>query len=57
MKLRCRLFGHKWKYYKKSEDSSLFRVCSNCGNFSYKNESTPGWTSGFLQAGNYDHTT
>ncbi len=53
MKLKCKLFGHKWKYYRKSGDKTLFRVCAKCGHFTYRNEFTLGWTAGFLQAGIY----
>ena len=53
MKLRCKLFGHKWKYYKKSGDDTLFKVCSKCGHFSCRNETTSGWVAGFLQGGTY----
>ena len=52
MKLFCKLFGHGYKYYKKSGDDTLYRVC-RCGYMSYKNKSTPGWVAMFLQAKNY----
>ena len=49
MKIICKIFGHKWKYYKKSGDNTLFKTCSKCGHLAYKNASTPGWTSAFIQ--------
>ncbi len=51
MKITCKIFGHKWKYYKKiiDRDNSIFRTCSKCGHLAYNNASTPGWTTAFIQ--------
>lgn len=54
MKIICKLFNHKWLYYKKSGDPSIFRVCKNCGHAAYKNSRTPGWVTMFLQSWNYE---
>lgn len=56
VKLRiCRMFGHKYKYYKKSDDVNLYRVCSRCGAFAYNGVGTIGWVSMFPQARNYNN--
>ncbi len=45
----CKIFGHKWKYYKRSGDDTLYRTCKNCERMGYHNDSTPGWVGMFLQ--------
>ena len=56
LKLRiCNLFGHKYKYYKRSDDTTLYRVCTRCVAFAYNNDGSIGWVSMFLQAKNYDN--
>ena len=51
MKIFCKLFGHKNKYYKRSEDNTVYRVCQKCGHIVYKNDKTPktGWVAMFEQ--------
>lgn len=51
MKIICKLFGHKNKYYRRSGDDTIYKVCCRCGHLSYKNDTTPktGWVSMFLQ--------
>lgn len=51
MKIICKLFGHKNKYYKRSGDNTEYKVCQRCAHIVYKNDKTPknGWVAMFLQ--------
>jgi len=51
MKILCKIFDHKWVYYKQGGDfETLFRTCKNCRNMSYKHHRTPGWVGMFPQS-------
>ena len=49
----CRMVGHKYKYYKRSDDTALYRVCTRCGSFAYNDEGSIGWVSMFWQGKDY----
>lgn len=56
MKLFCKIFGHKYHYYKTldSSPSKLFRVCKRCMNLEDYRKNVPALGDGWFRLVQYN---